>query len=100
MEQLLKDNSILFEGQHVRKDSSMIPVEVSAKVVTREGNGIIQGFVRNITERKEAEEEIQKRVKELEDFYDMAIGRELRMIELKEEIANLKEELAKYRKPE
>jgi PAS domain S-box-containing protein len=98
MEQLLKINSILFEGLHFRKDGSMIPVEVSGKVVTREGNGIIQGFVRDITERKQAEEEIKKRIRELEDFYDMAIGRELRMIELKEEIENLKEELAKYKK--
>jgi len=100
MKQLLDKDSILFKGQHVRKDSSMIPVEVSAKVVTREGNGIIQGFVRDITERKQAEEEIQQRIKELEDFYDMAIGRELRMIELKEEVENLKEELAKYNTPE
>lgn len=98
MEQLFKLNSILFEGLHVRKDGRIIPVEVSAKVITREGNGMIQGFVRDITERKQAEEEIQKRIKELEDFYDMAIGRELRMIELKEEIENLKEELAKYKK--
>jgi PAS domain S-box-containing protein len=98
MKQLLDKDSILFKGQHVRKDSSIIPVEVGAKVVTREGNGIIQGFVRDITERKQAEEEIQQRIKELEDFYDMAIGRELRMIELKEEIENLKEELAKYNK--
>jgi DNA-binding NtrC family response regulator len=50
------------------------------------------------SERIKAEEEIQKRIKELEDFYDMAIGRELKMIELKEEIEQLKEKLAKYKK--
>ena len=37
--------------------------------------------------------EIQKRVKELEEFYDMAVGRELKMIELEKEIERLKEEL-------
>ncbi len=52
----------------------------------------------DITERKQAEGEIQKRVKELEDFYDMAISRELRMIELKEKIEELKEELEKFKK--
>jgi flagellar basal body rod protein FlgF len=53
-----------------------------------------------IAERKRAEEEmkklekaLQKRVKELEEFYDMAVGRELRMKELKEEIERLKKKL-------
>jgi PAS domain S-box-containing protein len=98
MQQLLKENSILFEGQHIRKDGRILPVEISAKVVTREGNGIIQGFVRDISDRKKTDEEIRQRIQELEDFYDMAIGRELRMIELKEEIEKLKEELAKCQK--
>jgi DNA-binding NtrC family response regulator len=49
-------------------------------------------------EKLKAEEEIAKRVKELEDFYDMAVGRELRMIELKEQIEELKEELMRYKK--
>lgn len=44
------------------------------------------------------EEDLKKRMKELEDFYEMGIGRELRMIELKKEIESLKEELAKYKK--
>jgi len=98
MSKLLKENSILFEGEHVRKDGVMIPVEISAKVVTREGSGIIQGFVRNISDRKKTDEEIRRRIQELEDFYDVAIGRELRMIELKEDIEKLKEELAKCQK--
>lgn len=45
------------------------------------------------------EDEIKKRVKELEEFYEMAVGRELKMIELKEEIERLKEELEKYKNP-
>lgn len=45
------------------------------------------------TARKHAEEQLKKRVKELEEFYDMAVNRELRMVELKEEIEELKEEL-------
>jgi len=53
---------------------------------------------KEIAERKKMEKEVQKRIKELEDFYDMAIGRELKMIELKNEIKKLKEELSKYKK--
>jgi DNA-binding NtrC family response regulator len=49
-------------------------------------------------EKIKAEEEIRTRVKELEEFYQIAVGRELRMKELKEEMEELKEELAKYKK--
>ena len=47
--------------------------------------------------RQHAEEQLKKRFKELEEFYDMAVGRELKMVELKEEIGRLKEELKKYK---
>jgi PAS domain S-box-containing protein len=49
-------------------------------------------------ELRKSEEELKKRVKELEEFYQMAVGRELKMIELKKEIEGLKEELEKYKK--
>jgi DNA-binding NtrC family response regulator len=42
--------------------------------------------------------ELEKRVKELEEFYDMAVGRELRMVDLKNEIENLTKELEQYKK--
>ncbi|HWR58604.1 MAG TPA: PAS domain S-box protein [Thermodesulfovibrionales bacterium] len=46
----------------------------------------------------ESEEILKERVKELEKFYEMAVGRELKMKELKKEIERLKEELAHYGK--
>ena len=45
-----------------------------------------------------SKKELEKRVKELEEFYDIAVNRELRMKELKEENESLKEELGKYKK--
>jgi PAS domain S-box-containing protein len=61
---------------------------------------------RNVTERKKADEslrahekELKKRVKDLEEFYNIAVGRELRMKDLKKEIEVLKEELEKYKNP-
>ena len=41
---------------------------------------------RDITERKAAEEEIKKKTEESEGFNKLAVGRELKMIELKKEI--------------
>ena len=70
-----------------------------------DGSPMILEIDIDITKHKQAEEEIKKRVKELEEFYDMAVGRELRMKEIKEtmedmkeEIENLKKELEKYKK--
>ncbi|MBI5664810.1 MAG: PAS domain S-box protein [Nitrospirae bacterium] len=42
-----------------------------------------------------SEDELRTRIKELEDFYEMAVGRELKMKELKNEIGKLKKTLAK-----
>jgi methyl-accepting chemotaxis protein len=42
-------------------------------------------------------EELKKRIKELEEFYEIAVGRELRMKDLKKEIEGLKLELAKFK---
>jgi hypothetical protein len=54
---------------------------------------------RDVTDRKRAEQEVKKRIKELEEFYSIAVGRELRMKGLKEEIEELKGQLEKYKKP-
>ena len=50
-----------------------------------------------ITQKRllQSEKELKNRVKELEDFYDMAVGRELKMKELKSEIAKLNKILSK-----
>jgi hypothetical protein len=45
--------------------------------------------LRDITERKHMEEELRCNVEELERFNKLAIGREIKMIQLKEEINEL-----------
>jgi PAS domain S-box-containing protein len=54
----------------------------------------------DITGRKRIEGELKKRIKELEEFYNIAIGRELRMKELKDEIESIKEELERCKSGE
>ena len=70
-------------------------------VPIRDENGRLISVIevgRDITERKKMEKEVKERVEELEKFYEMAIGRELRMKELKDEIKRLQIELVKYQK--
>jgi len=43
----------------------------------------------DITERKHMEEELRRNIEELERFNELAIGREIKMIQLKEEIKEL-----------
>ena len=88
-----------------RKDGGIFYADINSFPILLAGRTYLVGIFRDITERKKAEEEIIKRegeltrrLQELEDFYDMGIGRELKMIELKKEIERLKEELEKYKK--
>jgi len=77
------------------KDGSTIWTEVTTSSLRdKSGRPIgILGITRNITERKQAEEDLKKKILELEDFHKLTIDRELKMLELKKEIDELKARL-------
>lgn len=93
-----------YEYVILTKESKRLEVIITTKLIDYENEKAILGIITDITEHKKNEEamksskaELSKRIKELEEFYNMAVGRELRMKQLKEEIADLKEEIAKYK---
>ncbi|RHX91893.1 hybrid sensor histidine kinase/response regulator [Leptospira stimsonii] len=57
LKELRTGKPVLSERKLVRKDGSIVPVEINAKILK---NGFLQGIVRNISERKTAEEIVRQ----------------------------------------
>ncbi len=85
--------------KHFNGDNSPYYVEtVAYPLKDRYGNvASVVERVSDITKKTALEKEVKSRVKELEDFYEMAVGRELKMIELKKEIQQLKARLTDFK---
>ncbi len=60
LKELLAEDSLTFEHTQRRKDGSLLPVEVCSRIVEYSGQLVIQSQVRDITQRKQAEAEIQR----------------------------------------
>jgi len=92
------------ENVNLHKNGQRVILETSGVPFFDSGGHLrgYRGIARDVSGRKHVEEvlkgkegELQKRLKELQSFYDIAVGRELRMIQLKKEMENLKRELGK-----
>jgi len=67
-ERIRKHKSLTFESQHRAKDGRMIPVEISTNYIEYQGQEFNCSFVRDITERKRAEETLQNALVEVEQL--------------------------------
>jgi PAS domain S-box-containing protein len=59
-----------YEALVLSKDSRSIPVEISASVIELEGRPATMAIVRDITERKQAEEELTQSKERYQDLFD------------------------------
>lgn len=83
-----------------KRDGETIHLEISSRILEDEQGGLlgVEGIIRDVTKRVKAENEIRQKVEDLENFYEMAVGRELKMKHLKTEIESLRAELSRFKK--
>ncbi|MDD1713593.1 MAG: PAS domain S-box protein [Methanoregulaceae archaeon] len=84
-----------FESKHVRKDGSVFPVEVSARCVEFGEERILLSIIRDITERKQAEEKVSSAKAMLQTIFD-GISDPLLMVEKDLTVRMLNEAAATY----
>lgn len=65
IETLRQQGHILFETAHVCRDGTIIPIELSSRVIEYAGKPAILSIARDITERKRVEETLLQRNREL-----------------------------------
>ena len=79
---------VRFEIEHYHKDGHVFPLSITLCRIRIETPFFLL-FYQDITERKKAEAEVQKRMEDLEWFNNVSVGRELKMVDLKMEVNNL-----------
>lgn len=88
-----------FDGELVnrRKNGEIYHVIAHISPIVNESDLVIGyiGTEEDITERLKLQNELQAKVEELEKFSDLTMGREIRMIELKDEVDTLLGELGR-----
>lgn len=87
-----------------RKNGTIFPADISSALFTNSKGEMRNSLIiRDISERKKVENEIKRKVDELERFNRLMVGREIKMTELKKEVNDLLGKLnlpVKYRLPE
>ncbi len=86
------------EFEIIRKDGEKRRVESSSStLMDAKGSLNTIAYIKDITERKRYENALKEKLEELEKWYKLTVDRELKMIELKNEIRALANELAELK---
>ncbi|MBI5748601.1 MAG: PAS domain S-box protein [Nitrospinae bacterium] len=83
------------EQRALRRDGTEFPIELSIIAMKIKGKWQGAGIVRDITDRKQAEEKLKERLDELERFKKATVQREFRIKELSERVEELEKRMGK-----
>lgn len=92
---LNKHDAITFDSEGIHRDGKIIPVSFSIKIVSREGNGKVQSFVRDITERKKDEKLLKLNKERLETLVQINQMHELSAEEISDYVLEKAVELTR-----
>lgn len=70
----LTGESVFFDVEHYHKDGHVFPLEVSASLIVANGETLIQGFHRDITARKQAEQELRAAEEQFRGLVEQSIA--------------------------
>ena len=73
IKELLKRGKIIFESAHFRRDYSIMPVEIHARIIESDNRKLILSVVHDITVRKRIEEELLRYSKHLEEAFKSSL---------------------------
>ncbi|MDA3838915.1 MAG: PAS domain-containing protein, partial [Candidatus Delongbacteria bacterium] len=97
IENLYKIDKTQYDGEwKVKvKDGSYRIWDFSSSPIgeSENGNRMAMSMASDITERNQKQEALKQKTKELQEYYDLMIGRELKMVELKKEVNELMRKL-------
>jgi PAS domain S-box-containing protein len=88
--QLLKNGTAEFEMEVLAKNGKVIFVEAKATLISYIGGRAVLLIARDISERKSIEKTLEEKLKELEKLNKLLLGREVKMVKIKEELETLK----------
>jgi len=95
LEEKVKERTKELEEKTKELEEERASLEIKVQARTRELKELAESLEEKVKERTI---ELERRIAELEKFHKLTVGRELKMIELKEKIKELEEELKKYKK--
>lgn len=86
-------NKRIYDVHGLDKNGKEFPIEISLAYYETSEGGFFSAIIRDITERAKFEKQLKEKNEELKRINDLLVGREQKMIELKEQIDRLKKEL-------
>jgi PAS domain S-box-containing protein len=103
IEKTIRDGSCRFDWMHLRLDGETFPAAVQLTKISLPDKIIFQGIIRDITDRKKIQQDLLDSKNEADKLNSFAVGREMRMIELKKEVNMLMKKIGeppKYTMPD
>jgi putative nucleotidyltransferase with HDIG domain len=85
IETLRQRGNLFFETAHVRRDGTVIPMEVSSRIITFAGKPAVLSIVRDITERKQAEEALHQGYQRMREMLTTTVNALAATVEMKDQ---------------